>query len=64
VYSNFRWESPESFRDRKSDRGINRWLWADEESNNKQIKSKKNAVAFIEASPAGASLAAGKTPAR
>jgi len=64
VYSSFRCESRASLRELKSDRGINRWLWADEESNNKQIKSKKNAVAFIEASPAGASLAAGKTPAR
>jgi hypothetical protein len=60
VNSNFRWESRESFLDLKSDRSVNRWLCADEESNNKQIRSKKNAVAFIEASPAGAS----RTPAK
>src|SRR5262249_45164194 len=33
---------------------------ADEESNNKQVRSKTNAAAFIEASPAGASRAPAK----
>jgi hypothetical protein len=45
VYSNFRWESPES------PRCANRWLRADEDSNNEQIRSRANAVAFIEIPP-------------
>jgi hypothetical protein len=43
----------ESLLDLKSGRGVNRWLCADGDSNNKQIRSRVNAVAFIESPPTG-----------
>ncbi len=64
MNSNFRWELGESVRDLKSDRGVNRWLCADEESNNKQIKSKKAAAAFIEVSLCRRISISGKSPGR
>jgi len=51
VNSNFRWELRESLRDLKSSRSGNRWLCADEDSNNKQVRSSVNAIAFIEIPP-------------